>query len=424
MDATEEEVARQLLKEQLAQGERIGRERSGGDMDLNERGMGSGSVGRGIGGLDLNELDEKEMGKERDGGLRVGGDGGGMGFAGYANAGLGNGSGGVQFGGRESGLEENEVVLEGPLLALREVKKNNFTELKLTRFDRALLEGRFSDLTIFHGVRVWNAHKVVVCSQSPVLESMIDSTGVCNMFGSPTKPSILNLSSFPLDAIIALLEYLYTSAYSIPSPPPNTSPSSSTYLSGPTYSLPLHEQIFYLASHLQVPALENLAAVSFRHTLHTQISDLDIYFDCIKRIYGKTTTKNPGLRNALVEAAVQELEGMLGNEEVKGKLWRAMSEIGEFWEEVLRALGRRTEVRIKEVIREVRVPVEVEVEKIVERVVEREVSGEAKDNEEEDREAEKEWTLCPDCGPRDEGEEYEFRCTCRACGVERILSFS
>ncbi|TGO30005.1 hypothetical protein BPAE_0009g01030 [Botrytis paeoniae] len=395
MDATEEEVARQLWKEQFAQGERLGRERRVGEMDTEGRGSGSGSVGRGIGGLNLDGLDEQE----RDGGVRVGGEGGGVGFAGYVNARLGNGSGSAHFGGRESGLEENEVVLEGPLLALRE----------------ALLEGRFSDLTIFHGVRVWNAHKVVVCSQSPILESMIDNTGVCNMFGAPTKPSILNLSSFPLNSIIALLEYLYTSAYSIPSPPANTSPSSSTYLSGPTYSLPLHEQIFYLASHLQIPALETLAAVSFRHTLHTQISDLDIYFDSIKRIYGKTTTKNPGLRNALVEAAVQELEGMLGNEEVKGRLWKVMSEKGEFWEEVLRALGRRTEVRVKEVIREVRVPVEVEVEKIVERIVEREVSGEAKeDGEEEDEgEGDKEWTLCPDCGPREEGEEYEFRCTCR-----------
>ncbi|TGO63559.1 hypothetical protein BCON_0012g00490 [Botryotinia convoluta] len=122
MDTTEEEIARQLWKEQFAQGERIGRERSAGEMDMHGREMGSGSVGRRIGGLNLDELDEKEMGKERDGGVRVGGEGGGIGFAGYVNAGLGNGSGSgsAQFGGRESGLEENEVVLEGPLLALRE----------------------------------------------------------------------------------------------------------------------------------------------------------------------------------------------------------------------------------------------------------------------------------------------------------------
>ncbi|KAF7879718.1 uncharacterized protein EAF02_007888 [Botrytis sinoallii] len=325
MDATEEELLDNCGRKQFAQGER-----RIGEMDMQDRGMGSGSgsVGRGIGGLNLDGLGEKERGR-CDGRRRRWWDGGLRDI-------LGNGSGSGQFGGRESGLEENEVVLEGPLLALREVigsQENIFTQLKLTRFDRALLEGRFSDLTIFHGVRVWNAHQVVVCSQSPVLESMIDNTGVCNMVSSlyhtplntkpltsllvrlPHKPSILNLSSFPLDSIIALLEYLYTSAYSIPSPPPNTSPSSSTYLSGPTYSLPLHEQIFYLASHLQIPALETLAAVYFRHTLHTQISDLDIYFDCIKRIYGKTTRKNPGLRNALVEAAVQELEGMFGNEE-------------------------------------------------------------------------------------------------------------
>ncbi|KAK6597245.1 hypothetical protein H4I95_09516 [Botrytis cinerea] len=353
MDATEEEVARQLWKEQLAQGERLG------GVDMQEREMGSASMGVGV--------DAESRGI---------------------------GSGTAQFGGRESGLEENEVVLEGPLLALRE----------------ALAEGRFSDLTIFHGVRVWNAHKVVVCSQSPVLESMIDNTGVGNMHPQPLLlPTRLRHCITRIPLHVRLLDSLS---------PPNTSPSSSTYLSGPTYSLPLHEQIFYLASHLQIPALETLAAVSFRHTLHTQISDLDIYFDCIKRIYGKTTAKNPGLRNALVEAAVQELEGLLENEEVKGKLWRVMSENGEFWEDVIRALGSRTEVRVREVIREVRVPVEVE--KIVEKIVERDVLAEAK----EEGEADKEWTLCPDCGPRDEGEEYEFRCTCRECGVERILSFS
>ncbi|KAK6595578.1 hypothetical protein H4I96_09897 [Botrytis cinerea] len=384
MDATEEEVARQLWKEQLAQGERLG------GVDMQEREMGSASMGVGV--------DAESRGIDGEGG--EGGSEGG--FAGYANAGLGNGSGSAfgvgsgtaQFGGRESGLEENEVVLEGPLLALRE----------------ALAEGRFSDLTIFHGVRVWNAHKVVVCSQSPVLESMIDNTGVGNMHPQPLLlPTRLRHCITRIPLHVRLLDSLS---------PPNTSPSSSTYLSGPTYSLPLHEQIFYLASHLQIPALETLAAVSFRHTLHTQISDLDIYFDCVKRIYGKTTAKNPGLRNALVEAAVQELEGLLENEEVKGKLWRVMSENGEFWEDVIRTLGSRTEVRVREVIREVRVPVEVE--KIVEKIVERDVLAEAK----EEGEADKEWTLCPDCGPRDEGEEYEFRCTCRECGVERILSFS
>ncbi|KAF7865915.1 hypothetical protein EAF04_006079 [Stromatinia cepivora] len=370
--------------------------------------LGGGEVGGGgVGGLnaDVNEsIDTRRVRSQSQG------DGGG-GFVGYAegvNRGMGNGFGvGVGIGavgsrGREPELEVNGVVLEGPLVALK----------------ASLLTGRFSDLTIFHGVRVWNAHKVVVCSQSEVLENMIDSIGVGNMFGTPSKPSILNLSSFPLDSITALIEYLYTSAYSLPSPPGDSSPSTSTYLSGPSYSLPLHEQIFYVAVHLQIPALETLAAASFRHTLNTQISNLDIYFSSIKRIYSKTTDKNPGLRNALVEAAVQELEGLLGDEELKNRFWGVMMENREFWEGVLRMLGNSKEVEVREVIREVRVPVEVE--RVVERIVERVVQADA---EEENEEKKKECILCVDCGPRGKGEEYEVECVCRECGVERVLSF-
>ncbi|KAJ8068222.1 hypothetical protein OCU04_003790 [Sclerotinia nivalis] len=369
------------------------------------RGAGVG-VG-GVGGLnaDVNEsMDAKRARSQSQ--SDVGG--GFVGYAGGANRGMGNGFGAgigagsgignAGFRGREQELEVNEVVLEGPLVALK----------------ASLLTGRFSDLTIFHGVRVWNAHKVVVCSQSEVLEGMIDNIGVGNMFGTASKPSILNLSSFPLDSITALIEYLYTSAYSLPSPPGDTSPSTSPYLSGPSYSLPLHEQIFYVAVHLQIPALETLAAASFRHTLNTQISNLDIYFSSIKRIYSKTTDKNPGLRNALVEAAVQELDEFWGDEGLKNRFWAVMSENREFWEGVLRLLGNGKEVEVREVIREVRVPVEVE------RVVERVVQVEAEEKEEN----EKERILCADCGPREDGEEYEVKCVCRECGVERVLSFA
>ena len=38
---------------------------------------------------------------------------------------------------------------------------------------RSLLAGKFSDLTVKHGEQKWKAHKIVVCSQSTILESMI-----------------------------------------------------------------------------------------------------------------------------------------------------------------------------------------------------------------------------------------------------------
>ncbi|ESZ97211.1 hypothetical protein SBOR_2405 [Sclerotinia borealis F-4128] len=384
IEERESEVQDQLLKEQFAEDSRIIRE---GIMS-EAGGSSSGSDGKGS-GLDagLSEgVNANVQERDRDGGGSQSVVGGG--YAGFASGGLGSGNGygaGIGIGsgnfrGREPKLEENEVVLEGPLVALK----------------AALLAGRFSDLTIFHGVRVWNAHKVVVCSQSAVLESMIDNTGVSDMFGNPTKPSILNLSSFPLDSITALMEYLYTSAYSIPSPTGNSSPSTSTYASGPSYSLPLHEQIFYLAVHLQIPALETLAAASFRHTLNTQISNLDVYFASITRIYGKTTESNPGLRNALVEAAVQELGGLLGDDRLRDTLWGAMGKNREFWEGVLRFLGTGRDVEVREVVREVRVPVEVEVEVESKRI------------------------LCEQCGPC-EKEEYVIACACRGCGEDKVI---
>ncbi|KAA8563760.1 hypothetical protein EYC84_011778 [Monilinia fructicola] len=359
-------------------------------------------LGEMAGGDGSSSGDERERGRVRS---RSDVAGGSAGYAQYASGGVGDGAVGGAYGfgigvgggvlrGREPELEVNEVVLEGPLVALR----------------GALLTGRFSDLTIIHGVRVWNAHKVVVCSQSAVLESMIDdSLGVGNMFGDQARSSILNLTTFPLDAVIALMEYLYTSAYSIPAPPSGSSPSSSTYAAGPSYSLPLHEQIFYLTVHLEIPALETLATASFRHTLNTQISNLDIYFSSIARIYDRTTENHPGLRNALVEAAVQDLGALLGQEGVKKSLWKAMSANAEFWEGLFRFLSSVGHVEVREVVREIRVPVEVE--RVVEKVVEREVRVESDAR-----------ILCLQCGPLDEGEDkYALTCHCRVCGEEKRL---
>lgn len=43
---------------------------------------------------------------------------------------------------------------------------------------RSLISGKFSDLTIIHGTHKWNAHKVVVCSQSRHLEFLMENKTV------------------------------------------------------------------------------------------------------------------------------------------------------------------------------------------------------------------------------------------------------
>jgi hypothetical protein len=48
----------------------------------------------------------------------------------------------------------------------------------------SLISGKFSDLTIIHGTHKWNAHKVVVCSQSRRLEFLMENKTVRTLFMS------------------------------------------------------------------------------------------------------------------------------------------------------------------------------------------------------------------------------------------------
>ena len=45
-------------------------------------------------------------------------------------------------------------------------------------FSSAFVAGKFCDLVVAHGTRRWNCHKVVVCSQSSVLEAKLDASKV------------------------------------------------------------------------------------------------------------------------------------------------------------------------------------------------------------------------------------------------------
>ncbi|PQE21668.1 BTB POZ domain protein [Rutstroemia sp. NJR-2017a WRK4] len=213
---------------------------------------------------------------------------------------------------------EEEIILEGPLEALQS----------------SLHSGRYSDLTIIHGSRQWKAHKVVICSQSPVLESMMDAQAQ----KSSKPPNTLDLTSLPHEATTALIQYLYTSAYQNSSNP--------LYLSAPAFSLYFHESVFHLSVTLQIPGLEVLAAAAYGHTLNTQVTSLPVYFGVIPKIYEMTTKKHPGLRNAVVDVAVKGIGELLADAELRRAFWRVCTEVEEFWEEVLRGLIRSKEVLV------------------------------------------------------------------------------
>ncbi|RDW59588.1 hypothetical protein BP6252_12675 [Coleophoma cylindrospora] len=222
---------------------------------------------------------------------------------------------------------------------------------------QSLSMGRFSDLTIVHGETVWTAHKVIVCSQSPVLEARIKDL---------QEGSQLDLTEYDNSLITHVMQYLYTGSYTFPLTPPE-------------FSLPLHISIFAISITLQISGLESLSAKNFRDCLSNHVADLDTYFNAIASVYERTTRHNPGLRNAVIEAAVCELRKILGEDAVKDRFLEVLAKQAEFLADLLRAT-----ISVREVETEVQV-------------------------------------VCEDCGPSEQ--VYQRVVVCKGCGALKLLEF-
>jgi hypothetical protein len=232
----------------------------------------------------------------------------------------------------------------------------------LAALHSSLLSGKFSDLTLAHGTQRWKAHKVVVCSQSPVLEAMIEAL--------PPTVSLLYLDDYDHEAVCSMMEYLYSTNY-------NTTDHE------PDFSLPHHIKVFSLSAQLSISGLEQLAAKKFASTLITHVKDLDVYFSSVKDIYSVTTPDHPALRLVVVDAAVTELRNLVHESrflDLTGTVKDFQADIYLF---LMNHLSR---------------PVNTETEFLF---------------------AE----LCGECGPRDSDDGYEVTTECKGCGKEKTLEF-
>ncbi|KAL5322752.1 hypothetical protein ACEPPN_010728 [Leptodophora sp. 'Broadleaf-Isolate-01'] len=250
----------------------------------------------------------------------------------------------------------------------------------------SLLSGKFSDLTIIHGTRKWQAHKVVVCSQSSGLEYLIDKL---------TDTNTLDLSEYDHEATVLMMEYLYTSTYT----------TTLTDIA-PSFSLPLHVSVFNLACTLSIPGLKAQALEKYCYTLKNLVSNLSVYYSSVRTIYDTTspsptslTTSSANnstnsaahheLRLAVVETAVLEMRNLLqeGSEQRRGFL-ELTSAIPQFQADIYAFLlcngNPQREVEVVTVCQE----------------------------------------LCEECGAREEGDGYEVTLECKGCGEERSIEFS
>ncbi|CAG8951816.1 hypothetical protein HYFRA_00005620 [Hymenoscyphus fraxineus] len=222
--------------------------------------------------------------------------------------------------------------------------------------------GKYSDLTIIHKQRTWQAHKVIVCSKSPVLEAMIEGL-------EALEEPILDISQYGSSAAAeCFLDYIYTSVY--PEPPGDIAPES---------ILNLHVQIFILASTFQVHGLQDYATERFQHDLISLVTEHELFFNLVRRVYKGTTHENPGLRLVVVEMAIAEMQNMLADEGVKWAFLRLTSDVTEFQTEIYEGLMKGMAVKV--------MPVQP--------------------------------VLCESCGPMDESERGFVVVTCERCKQDR-----
>lgn len=231
----------------------------------------------------------------------------------------------------------------------------------------SLLTGRYSDLTVTHEKQEWRAHKIVLAAQSPVLDELINEASETE----PGRAATLRLDDYEALAVPHVMEYLYSGNYLCP---------ATEQESGAT--LTAHISVFSVASRLVMPALVKLAEAKFRDTLNNHVADIDLYFAAVRRIYAAAAPTTPGLREAVVEAAVTEMARLLGPECRPGFL-ALTAELPDFQSDIYLFL---THLPMR--------PVEVVVP-----------------------------ALCATCGPRAHGDGYEVTTSCKACGLERTLAF-
>jgi hypothetical protein len=182
----------------------------------------------------------------------------------------------------------------------------------------------------------------------------------------------LDLSGYNYEAVCIMMEYLYTSSYTVSELPPS-------------FSLLLHVDVFALAIRLSIPGLRQLSATRFRCTLHSLITNLDVYFNAVKSIYTLTTPAQPELRNIVAEAAVFEMRSLLDGPFRAGFL-SLTTKVPDFQTDIY-------DLFIKNPSRPMEL-VEVRLE------------------------------LCGQCGPMTEDDGYEVTTECKHCGEERTLRFN
>ncbi|KAE9963535.1 hypothetical protein BLS_009204 [Venturia inaequalis] len=207
-----------------------------------------------------------------------------------------------------------------------------------TAIRKCFESGKYSDLVIRSGRRKFNVHKNVVCGQSEWFEKAVKENAFLE-----GETGVISMNEDKLDAVAAMLDYLYTQDYAISSVAGQSSGRDDfdTVLnkSWPA-AMKFNLQVYELANRFRIPGLKHLAEYNFRSVAENQW-DLPEFTEAVKYAYSIAPPGPTGqdLRNIVIRNSASQARYLFG----KGQeaFVDMMEEVAEFGKDLSRELASR-----------------------------------------------------------------------------------
>ncbi|KAE9968567.1 hypothetical protein EG328_007500 [Venturia inaequalis] len=234
-------------------------------------------------------------------------------------------------------------------------KSDKFAPIK-TAVLRGFDTGEYHDLILECQEYAFQAHKIVVCNQSPWLAKAVKDKVYLPLHSCKRTPdtiiqkksAAIQLPEENAHVASAMLHYLYAATYSYPP----TYHTLSTYLPP---SMLFHLHLYTLADTLVIAPLKALAQSSFQESVKKEWST-PIFPDTIKRVY-EITNGEDELRGIVVNTAAEHGKELMGKGGAFGVM---MGEVAEFGRDVFHVM-----MGASSVVGVVEVPAVIEKEKMV-----------------------------------------------------------
>ncbi|KAH7234026.1 uncharacterized protein BKA55DRAFT_695553 [Fusarium redolens] len=248
---------------------------------------------------------------------------------------------------------------QSPVESLTGRQPRKLTMLDFSWLRNSLKDDSYADLTLISRTKQYSAHRVVVCSQSPVIikkfQSQFQNTKQdpsCDACGA-TPRYCFDISQDDPQAVDCLVQYFYRQDYQSSSSNPAAEDTRSDEAEGAISSSVLkqssiddsypifHVRVYALAEFYNVPALKELALEKFNRVIQDN-SELDRFLDGVEEAYESTIQEDRGLRDTIVNFFYKHSD-LLKEERVQDIIQDTNSlayDLLMHWEENLIALKR------------------------------------------------------------------------------------